>query len=99
KEEWGDPSLRQLADVRQLVKDISLAAQKALGVKPSIVVMEFVCGACNTLDERSAFLPPSEEYTTHLGQLNSLGMLVASTADNVLAVEKVALGSWAAQMG
>jgi C-terminal peptidase prc len=61
--------------------------------------MEFVCGACNTLDERSAFLPPSEEYTTHLGQLNSLGMLVASNADNSLAIQRVAIGSWAAQMG
>src|SRR5207248_2721694 len=47
KEDWGDPSLRQLSDVRQVVKEVSLAAQKALGVKPSIVVMEFVCGACN----------------------------------------------------
>jgi carboxyl-terminal processing protease len=81
------------------VKEIALAAQKALGVKPSIVVLEFVCGACNTLDERSAFLPPGEEYTTHVGQLNSLGMLVACNADNVLLVEKVVPGSWAAHEG
>jgi C-terminal peptidase prc len=99
KEEWANPSFRQPADVRQRVKEIALAAQKALDVKPSVVVMEFLCGACNTLDERSAFLPPSEEYTTHLGQLNSLGMLVASNADNSLSIQRVALGSWAAQMG
>jgi carboxyl-terminal processing protease len=98
-EDWNEPPLRSLADVREVVKEIALAAQRSLGVRPSIVVMEFVCGACNTLDERSAFLPPSEEYTSHLGQLNSLGMLVATAADNSLAVERVALGSWAAQMG
>src|SRR5262249_22490225 len=101
RDSWGEPNLRDSAAVRQTVKEIALEAQKALGVRPSFVVMEFICGACNALDERSAFLPPSEEYTTHLGQLNSLGMLVASTADNppALFVEKVALGSWAAQVG
>src|SRR5262249_40581050 len=96
---WGDPALRDAAQLRQTVKEIALEAQKTLGVRSSFVVLEFICGACNALDERSAFLPPSEEYTTHLGQLNSLGMLVASTADNDLFVEKVASGSWAAQVG
>lgn len=99
RESWADPALRDAADVRTTVREIALAAQKALGVRPSVVVMEFVCGACNALDERSGYLPPSEEYTAHLGQLNSLGLLIASTADHSLIVEKVAAGSWAAQIG
>ncbi len=61
--------------------------------------MEFVCGACNALDERTGFLPPGEEYTTHVSQLNSLGVLVAKNSDNLLFVERVAPGSWASQMG
>jgi C-terminal peptidase prc len=99
RNDWAEPSIRQLSDVEQVVKEIALAAQRALDLRPSIVVMEFVCGACNTLDERSAFLPPSEEYTNHVGQLSSLGMLVAANTESALSIEKVAIGSWAYQIG
>src|SRR3954468_19907294 len=85
-------------DVRQAVKKIALDAQKALGVKPGFVVMEFVCGACNALDERTAFLPPGEEYTTHVDQLAALGLLVVPSGAGQY-VEKVQPGSWAAGAG
>lgn len=98
KSTWGKEAFRLAADVRRAVKEIALSAQSALALKPSIVVMEFVCGACNALDERTGFLPPGEEYTTHVGQLNSLGVIVARN-DNLLFVEKVQAGSWASQMG
>lgn len=98
KATWARESYRLAADVRRAVKEIALLAQNTLGLKPSIVVMEFVCGACNALDERTGFLPPSEEYTTHVSQLNSLGVIVARN-ENLLFVERVQTGSWAAQMG
>jgi carboxyl-terminal processing protease len=99
RDQWGGEAIRQLADVRKAVKEIALAAQQNLGVKPSIVVMEFVCGACNALDERTSFLPPSEEYTTHVSQLNAVGVSVATNNDKQLFVTGVTTGSWAAQMG
>lgn len=99
KATWARETYRVASDVRRAVKEIALSAQSMLGLKPSIVVMEFVCGACNALDERTGFLPPGEEYTTHVSQLNSLGVMVATNADNLLFVERVAAGSWAAQMG
>jgi C-terminal processing protease CtpA/Prc len=98
RDDWAEAAVTKPDDVRQAVKRIALDAQKALGVKPAFVVMEFVCGACNALDERTAFLPPSEEYTTHVGQLTALGLLVIPTPDGH-AVEKVASGSWAAEAG
>jgi carboxyl-terminal processing protease len=99
RSDWTEPSFHQISEVVDAVKEIALAAQTTLDIRPSIVAMEFVCGACNTLDERSAFLPPSEEYTNHLEQLSALGMLVASNADSMLSIEKVAVGSWASQVG
>src|SRR5262249_37906786 len=95
RDEWLDAAMNTPDDVRQAVKRIALDAQKALGVKPAFVVMEFVCGACNALDERTAFLPPSEEYTTHIGQLTALGVMVVPSIDGQY-VERVAPGSWAA---
>jgi carboxyl-terminal processing protease len=99
KEQWGGETIRQLPDARKAVKEIALSARQQLGIKPSVVVMEFVCGACNALDERTAFLPPSEEYTSHVSQLNALGVGVATNADKQLFVSGVTPGSWAAQMG
>jgi carboxyl-terminal processing protease len=99
KEQWRNEPMRQAVDARKAVKEIALSAQSALGVKPGLVVMEFVCGACNALDERTGFLPPGEEYTTHVGQLIALGVRVTANTDNQLFVENVMPDSWAAQMG
>src|SRR5262245_46917711 len=93
RDDWADAAFSKPDDVRQAVKQVALDAQKALGIKPAFVVMEFVCGACNALDERTAFLTPSEEYTTHVGQLSALGLLVVPAGDGH-AVEKVMPGSW-----
>lgn len=98
RDEWAEAAMNKPDDVRQAVKRIALDAQKALGVKPGFVVMEFVCGACNALDERTTFLPPGEEYTTHLGQLSALGMLVVPSTDGQF-VDKVLPNSWAAGAG
>lgn len=99
KDQWSNEPCRSPAEMRQAIKDIALEAQKALGIKPSVTVMEFVCGACNALDERTGYIPPSEEYTAHLTQLQSLGLIVAANSENVLFVERVAPGTWAAHMG
>jgi len=57
---WGNPSSRRLQDVQNLARDVSLAAQRKLGLKPTVVVLEFICGACSGLDEFTYYLTPGE---------------------------------------
>src|SRR5262245_40251187 len=45
RDDWAEAAPDKPDDMRQAVKRIALDAQKALGVKPGFVVMEFVCGA------------------------------------------------------
>lgn len=90
-------TIRRISDVREAVREIALAAQKQLGVQPSITVMEFLCGACNALDEHTAYLPPSEETAGHTGQLTALGVMLSATTDGQFVIERILPGTWAAQ--
>jgi C-terminal processing protease CtpA/Prc len=97
KDEWGEKSFRNAPQAREAVRDIALAAQKMLTLKPSLTVMEFVCGACNALDERTAYLPPSEEISPLAGQLAALGAMLSATRDGrQMLVKQVNADSWAA---
>jgi carboxyl-terminal processing protease len=71
------------------------------GLQPAVAILEMACGACNTLDEFTAFLPPgqgAEELATVAGELTTLGLTLAVRGDQ-LVVERVSPGSWAAQSG
>ena len=93
-EEFGAQTFKQAADARQAVREIAVQAQTALGLKPSFAVMEFVCGACNALDEQTGYLPPSEELAAVTGQLTALGAILRQSADGQFYVERV-VGAWA----
>jgi C-terminal peptidase prc len=99
KEEWRSISIKDLDEAQQAVREIALSAQKSLGLRPGVTVMEFVCGACNALDERTAYLPPTEEQANAAGQLTALGMSVVNNADGQLIIDHVVPSSWAAQAG
>src|SRR5438445_3311847 len=43
---WAKKSVKRPADAQGIARDIALAAQKTLGLKPSLVVLELACGAC-----------------------------------------------------
>ncbi len=60
KETWAraDKLTKQQA-VKQ-VRELALAAQRALHVNASMVVMEFACGACYGLDEYTLYLTPNQ---------------------------------------
>jgi carboxyl-terminal processing protease len=58
--EWTERPIRKIADVQNMAREIALSAKKTLGVKPSLVVLEFACGACNALDECTYYLTPRQ---------------------------------------
>jgi carboxyl-terminal processing protease len=53
------PRLKKLDDARDQLQSVMLSAG-ALGVRPSAVLVEFVSGACNALDEYSGYLSPRQ---------------------------------------
>src|SRR5262249_23514050 len=57
---WADRPVKRVADAQGLARDIALAAQRTLGLKPSLVVLELACGACAALDECTSYLTPGQ---------------------------------------
>jgi carboxyl-terminal processing protease len=51
------PSIKKPADARDELRSVMLSAG-ALGVKPTAVLVEFISGACNALDEYTGYLSP-----------------------------------------
>jgi carboxyl-terminal processing protease len=96
---WGDfnPASRKEA-VKQIC-EIALAAETYLRVNPTVIVMEFTCGACYSLDEYTVYLTPTQlrELCTSLrGSLVGVGLTLA-VQDNKVLVAQVELGSPAAR--
>jgi carboxyl-terminal processing protease len=52
------PALKDPADTRRELESVLLAA-RGLGLKPTAVLVEFIAGACNALDEYTGYLSPT----------------------------------------
>jgi C-terminal peptidase prc len=98
---WSAKSVDDVRDARQLVRDIAWDAQTQTGLNPSVVVLEFACGACQALDEYTLLITPGRPVLD-AGSLNAdlaaFGLAVTAL-ENGYAVERVVPGSWAAGVG
>src|SRR5262249_24547280 len=52
--------IRRTQHAEAQAREVAAAAQRALGLKPALVVMEFACGACSGLDEYTVYLTPGQ---------------------------------------
>jgi carboxyl-terminal processing protease len=78
----------------------SLAAER-LGIPSTAVVLEYLCGATNSLDQYSAFLTPDqlgEVYSQIDGNFVGLGVEL-KTQNNILQIVRVISGSPAEEAG
>jgi carboxyl-terminal processing protease len=78
----------------------SLAAER-LGISPTAVMLEYLCGATNSLDQYSAFLTPDqlgEVYSQIDGNFVGLGVEL-KTQNNILLIVRVIAGSPAEEAG
>jgi carboxyl-terminal processing protease len=57
---WHDKLIRNFDDVITQTREIAFSAQRALGLNPTLVVLEFACGACSGLDEYTYYLTPGQ---------------------------------------
>ncbi len=46
--------------LQKKMREVALAAQDQLGIRPTVAVMEFASGACHGLDEYTAYLTPAQ---------------------------------------
>lgn len=88
-------------DAREAAAWAAQLAQERLGVRPTVVVLEFLCGATNTLDPYTAYLTPNqlaEVYSQIEGNFVGIGVEL-KPADGVLNVVRAIPGSPAQQNG
>ena len=88
-------------DARDCAVVAANLAQQRLGLAPTIVILEYLCGATNSLDPYSAFLTPdqlSEVYSQIDGNFVGLGVELKAQ-DGGLVIDRVISGSPAEQAG
>ncbi len=93
--------IRTREDARQAVAFAVALAQQRLVISPTAVVLEYLCGATNSLDQYSAFLTPdqlTEVYSQIEGNFVGLGIEL-KVQSNALTIIRVITGSPAEQAG
>jgi carboxyl-terminal processing protease len=94
-------SVQSRGDACQAVAVAAGLARDRLGIEPVAAVMEFVCGAANSLDPYSTYLTPdqlNDVYSQIEGHFVGLGVELKA-ADGVLAIVRVIPNSPAKQGG
>jgi len=65
---WAGRDVTSVTEAGQVVATIGAAARKGFGLRTiNAVVCEFICGACNSLDEYSAYLSASQFLAEGMG--------------------------------
>ena len=101
RSELAARNVRSRDDALQAVSAAAAAAQKRLGIPPTVTALEYLCGATNSLDQYSAFLTPdqlNEVYSQIEGNFVGLGIELKVQAQN-LTIVRVITGSPAEQAG
>ncbi|MBN1589553.1 MAG: PDZ domain-containing protein [Pirellulales bacterium] len=91
RRELGQQLIRNRTDARAAVEGMARLAERQLGISPVAVVLEFACGATNSLDIYSAYLTPDqlhEVYSQIEGNFVGLGIELR-TQDNQLTILRV----------
>ncbi len=80
------------ADARDTVATAASLAEARLAIPPTAVVLEYLCGATNSLDPYSAYLTPdqlSEVYSQIEGNFVGLGVELKTNSDELLIVRVI----------
>lgn len=89
KSYWNKP-IADRREVHRVINEVCDLAERETGVKSGAVVMEYLFGGCNTLDEYSSYLTPTrlkDLYGNIEGQFVGLGIeMKAETGKGLLLV-------------
>jgi carboxyl-terminal processing protease len=98
---WNKP-VTYRTGARQLVSEVADLSEKTLGLKGTAVVMEYVFGACNCLDDYSGVLTPSKNDDLHdnmKGEFVGIGIVMEAEVGQGMALRNVLPESPAAEAG
>lgn len=91
-DEWRNSRPATTREARDLALDIALRAKRGIALEPVVVLLEFACGACNGLDEYTAYLTPGQMtdiLALSKGELVGIGVQTA-VVDQKLLIAQVA---------
>ncbi len=94
--------LKTVEEAQTAVFRIGLAARAQFGIRPTVTILEFACGACNALDEHTYYMTPrqyGEDLASLRGDTVGVGIDVEVTADRKLLVSQVVVNSPASRAG
>jgi carboxyl-terminal processing protease len=97
----GPRVIQTRTDAREAVASAALLAQSRLGIPPRAVVLEYTCGATNSLDLYSTYLTPdqlTDIYAQIEGNFVGLGIELKAS-DGALSIVRVIAGSPAERSG
>jgi carboxyl-terminal processing protease len=98
---WGNRQIRNIRDAQEQAQLVAWSAEEKLSLRKTVVIFEFVCGACSGLDEYTHYLTPRELAEMNAswdGKLVGVGVEVASE-DQTLVITQVLPGSSARANG
>ncbi len=100
RQRWADLSVANRLEAQERVKAIALGIQQDLGARPTVVVVEFVCAACEALDPYSSYLSPGR-FTMEkaLAQVDIAGIGIDLQRTDHLVITHVEPKSPAAESG
>jgi carboxyl-terminal processing protease len=98
---WTGKAVKNIDEAKTFAFRVALQARADLGIKPTVTVLEFACGACNALDEHTYYMTPrqfGEDLSSLRGETVGVGIEV-ELADRKLVVGQVVINSPAARAG
>ena len=98
---WNKPVYYR-EGARQIVSEIADRSRDILGLSDSCVILEFVFGACNCLDEYSSVLTPSRNDDLHdnmKGEFVGIGIVMEAELGQGMALRNVLPESPASESG
>ncbi len=91
---WGSANQLTHDEAADQIARVALAAEVALDLSATVVVMEFACGACYAIDEYTVYLTPNQlrELAQSLSRTEVIGVGITLTIhDNRIVVHEVAM--------
>lgn len=98
---WNKPVASRQAGI-EMIREVCALARDQIGLPPSAVVMEYIFGGCNSLDDYSCYLTPGklkDLYNNIDGQFVGLGIEMKAEPGNGLLLMNVLPGSPAHESG
>ncbi|MDR0705742.1 MAG: S41 family peptidase [Planctomycetaceae bacterium] len=93
--------IRNRDDLKNGILCLAEMAQQQIGLNPTVILMEFICGMVNSLDRYTAYLTPNQlndQFSLISGNLVGLGVELHSDSESLLIV-RVIQGSPAQESG